>query len=128
MSTSDFNSNIKNDKEQLLEKLDINNTQESKNYNETKLEIINEALSSTYSQKVKREKLGILVFALSVFFGACGLIYTKIIQKVYPDDFRTIQFLFLRSFTVFFFAIFHSRIKNEKIMNLRDIPEKKWFF
>ena len=130
MIKMDKNSNLyeKNDKEKLLEKLDINNSQEVSNYIERQSPNIIEDGSSTISEKYKKEKLGLFVSALSVLFGSCGSIYTKIIQKAYPEDFRTVQFLFLRSFTVYFFALFHSRIRNEKIMNLRDIPEKKWFF
>ena len=131
MSSSNYNSNVKNDKEQLLEKLDINNNiQESGNYNEKHLENINEDLSSTYSQKLKKEKIGLLVAAISVFFGSCGLIYTKIIQKVYPEDFRTIQFLFLRSFTVFFFAIFHFSFSYKKGENneFKGYSRKKMVF
>lgn len=123
------NNNDKNDKQIFLEKLITNNSQKNPNYiNEQQSQnIIQESLSTT-SQKMKNEKFGLLVSAISVLFGSCGQIYTKIIQRTYPEDFRTVQFLFLRCFTVFFFAIFHSYIRQEKIMNLRDIPEKKWFF
>ena len=68
------------------------------------------------------------IAAISVLINSCQQIYTKIIQKTYPEDFRTVQFLFLRSFTLFFLALLHSHIMQEKIMHLRDIPEKKWFF
>ena len=84
--------------------------------------------SLNYLAKINNEKYGMILAVISVFFGACGAIYTKIIQKSYPDDFKTVQFLFLRSFTIFFFAIFHSYIRKEKIMKLIDIPEKIWFF
>ena len=111
-----------NYKQKILENFINNNSKENNN------NIINQEKSSTTSNKIRKEKYGLLITALSVFFNSCGAIYTKIIQKSYPEDFRTIQFLFLRSFTVFFFSIFHSYIRNEKIMHLRDIPEKKWFF
>ena len=123
------NDDKKNDKEKFLEKLVDDNSQKNSNYKkEHQFPNDIQETSSTYSQKLKKEKLGLLVSALSVLFGSCGSIYTKIIQKTYPEDFRTVQFLFLRSFTVFFFALFHSHIRQEKIMHLRDIPEKKWFF
>ena len=118
--------NDKNCKEKFLDNL---KSQEIRNFNEIQNspEIKDDA-SSTISEKLKKEKIGMLVSAISVLFGSCGQIYTKIIQKTFPNDFRTVQFLFLRSFTIFFFAIFHSYIRREKIMHLRDIPEKKWFF
>jgi drug/metabolite transporter (DMT)-like permease len=116
-----YNSNIndKNIKEKFLENQEINN-------NENLIEKF-EIVSNEYS-KIEKEKYGMLIAALSVLINSCQQIYTKIIQKAFPDDFRTVQFLFLRSFTLFFLAIFHSYIMKEKIMNLRDIPSKKWFF
>ena len=116
-----YNSNIndKNIKENFLEKQENNN-------NENLIEKI-EIVTNTYP-KIENEKYGMLIAALSVLIGSCQQIYTKIIQKTFPEDFRTVQFLFLRSFTLFFLAIFHSYIKKEKIMRLRDIPSKKWFF
>ena len=111
--------NDKNDKEKFLDEID-NNKNDA---------LIAQSDSSTnFFVKLQKEKYGMILAAISVFFGACGTIYTKIIQKAYPDDFKTVQFLFLRSFTIFFFAIFHSYIRQEKIMKLKDIPEKKWFF
>ena len=113
------NINDKTDKEKFLEKIDNNNNDA----------LIEPSDSSTnFFEKLEKEKYGMILAAISVFFGACGTIYTKIIQKSYPDEFKTVQFLFLRSFTIFFFAIFHSYIRQEKIMKLKDIPEKKWFF
>jgi drug/metabolite transporter (DMT)-like permease len=116
-----YNSNItdKNIKENFLEKQENNN-------NENLIEKI-EIVTNTYP-KIENEKYGMLIAALSVLIGSCQQIYTKIIQKTFPEDFRTVQFLFLRSFTLFFLAIFHSYIMKEKIMRLRDIPSKKWFF
>ena len=111
--------NEKNDKEKFLEEIDNNKNR--------KLSEVSHS-STNYLAKINNEKYGMTLAAISVFFGACGTIYTKIIQKAYPDDFKTVQFLFLRSFTIFFFAIFHSYIRKEKIMKLIDIPEKIWFF
>ena len=118
--------NDKNCKEEFLNNL---KSQENNNPNEVQNTLdIKDDVSSTLSEKIKKEKFGLFISGISVLFGSCGQIYTKIIQKTFPDDFRTVQFLFLRSFTIFFFALFHSYIRGEKIMHLRDIPEKKWFF
>ena len=122
------NINLNNNKQKLLEILSDNNPQENNNYNKKEIININLDSSSNSSEIIKKEKYGLFISALSVLFNSCGAIYTKIIQKNYPDDFKTVQFLFLRSFTVFFLAIFHSYLRKEKIMNLMDIPEKKWFF
>ena len=126
--SSNSNNNNLNEEIKLLNNHDTNNSLENDDYNKEKQLINNQDSSSKFSQKYKKKKIGLLVLAISVLFGSSGQIYTKIIQKTYPDDFKTIQLLFIRSFTVFFFAIFHSHMRNEKIMNLRDIPEKKWFF
>ena len=90
-----YNSNIndKNIKEKFLENQENNN-------NENLIEKF-EIVSNEYS-KIEKEKYGMLIAALSVLINSCQQIYTKIIQKAFPDDFRTVQFLFLRSFTLFF--------------------------
>ena len=91
------NINDKTDKEKFLEKIDINNNDA----------LIEPSDSSTnFFEKLEKEKYGMILAAISVFFGACGTIYTKIIQKSYPDEFKTVQFLFLRSFTIFFSLFF----------------------
>jgi hypothetical protein len=86
-------SNEKCDKEKFLENIEDNNNKEIINHLKN-LDII-------YS-KVESQKYGMIIAAVSVFFGSCGIIYTKTIQKTYPEDFKTVQFLFLRSFTLFF--------------------------
>ena len=94
--------NDKNCKEKFLDNL---KSQEIRNFNEIQNSPeIKDDVSSTISEKLKKEKIGMLVSAISVLFGSCGQIYTKIIQKTFPNDFRTVQFLFLRSFTIFFFC------------------------
>ena len=116
-----YNSNIndKNIKEKFLENQENNNNENLT----SKFDIT----SSNYS-KLEKEKYGMLIAAISVLINSCQQIYTKIIQKNFPEDFRTVQFLFLRSFTLFFLALIHSYTMKEKIMNLMDIPSKKWFF
>ena len=98
-----LNSNIneKSDKKKFLENIEDNNNKEIINHLKN-IDII-------YS-KVESQKYGMIIAAVSVFFGSWGIIYTKIIQKTYPEDFKTVQFLFLRSFTLFFFALMHSYI------------------
>ena len=116
-----YNSNIngKNIKERFLE-----NQENNKNEN-----IIEKAeITANLHSKLEKENYGMLIAALSVLINSCQQIYTKIIQKTFPEDFRTVQFLFLRSFTLFSLALLHSYVMKEKIMNLRDIPSKKWFF
>ena len=104
--------NDKNCKEKFLDNL---KSQEIRNFNEIqKSPDIKDDASSTMSEKLKKEKIGMLVSGISVLFGSCGQIYTKIIQKTYPDDFRTVQFLFLRSFTIFFLQYFIHILEERK--------------
>ena len=127
------NFNDKTDKEKFLEKQDNTFTEINIDKNE-QIEIEREninnhlRISANFYENSRNENYGLGIAAISTFFGACGSIYTKIIQRTYPQDFRTVQFLLLRSFTIFFFANFHSYIKKEEIMKLKDIPEKMWFF
>ena len=46
----------------------------------------------------KNEIHGIILSCLAYFCVAFGVFYTKLVQKTYPNDFHSIQFLFLRSF------------------------------
>ena len=69
-----------------------------------------------------------IIAAVSVFFGSWGIIYTKIIQKTYPEDFKTVQFLFLRSFTLFFFCINAFIYPKRKNNEFKRYPRKKMVF
>ena len=79
--SSNSNTNDTNDKEKFLEKQNINNFLENGDFNTEQQLTNNQDSSSTLSQKYKKEKLGLLVSAISVLFGSSGQIYTKIIQS-----------------------------------------------
>lgn len=56
--------------------------------------------SETSSQNIKNDYLGMFFACIAVFCRAFGQCFTKLIQKTYPNDFRTVPFLFLRSFMI----------------------------
>ena len=76
----------------------------------------------------KNEIHGIILSCLAYFCVAFGVFYTKLVQKTYPNDFHSIQFLFLRSFCILLLSIITSYITKNKILKLSEIKIKFWFF
>ncbi len=115
---------MKNDKENFLISLDKSN--------EIKNDYIRK--SSTKSSLSigtlkKNEINGIILSSLAYFCVAFGIFYTKLVQKTYPNDFHSIQFLFLRSFCILLLSIITSYITKNNILNFTEIKKIKfWFF
>ncbi len=65
---------------------------------------------------------------MAYFCVAFGVFYTKLVQKTYPNDFHSIQFLFLRSFCILLLSIITSYITKKKILKFSEIKIKLWFF
>ena len=65
---------------------------------------------------------------MGVFFQAFGTFYTKIMQRVYPNDFHTIQFLLIRALMLLCLAFFHSYYTKHKIEKFFELKQKFWFF
>jgi drug/metabolite transporter (DMT)-like permease len=84
--------------------------------------------SSNYSTRVKNEYIGYLFGTIGIFFQAFGTFYIKIMQKIYPNDFHTIQFLLIRALMLLTLAFFHSYKTNHKIEKFLEINQKFWFF
>lgn len=88
----------------------------------------NEQHIKTIPQIPNQENLGMLCSLISNFFIAFGTFWTKIIQINYPNDFKTIQFLFLRSISIIFFSLFHTYITKVPLQNPLQLKLKIWFF
>ena len=131
-----------NMKENFLQKIDnINHTPprneiiiNNNNYTSPRNEIIinndnkEEKNLTIKTQIPNEEKLGMLCSLISNFFMAFGTFWTKVVQYNYPEDFKTIQFLFLRSISIIFFALFHTHITKVPLVNPLYINQKFWFF
>ena len=113
---------MENDKEKFLSSIE---NEENKN-----LYIRKSSISSLMSIGTlkKKEIHGIILSCLAYFCVAFGVFYTKLVQKTYPNDFRSIQFLFLRSFCILLLSIITSYITKKQILKLSEIKIKFWFF
>ena len=117
-----------NNKERFLQKMEqINNNNNNfelmTNNNERQ-----EKNLTTKTQIPNEENLGMICSVISNFFIAFGTFWTKVVQYNYPEDFKTIQFLFLRSISIIFFALFHTYITKVPLINPLTLNLKLWFF
>ena len=86
---------MENPKEEFLQKISSENDDTNNNYSHKD--------SLTFKTQIpNQEKLGMICSIISNFFIAFGTFWTKIVQINYPNDFKTIQFLFLRSISIIF--------------------------
>ena len=108
-----------NPKEEFLQKLQSEKNESIIETNPSK---------NNVPQIPNEENLGMVFSIISNFFIAFGTFWTKIVQINYPYDFKTIQFLFLRSISIIFFALFHTYITKVPIINPLNINLKFWFF
>ena len=119
---------MENSKEEFLQKMDSINEE----LNPKNIIIINKDQSNeelTYKTQIpNQENLGMICSIISNFFIAFGTFWTKIVQIYYPNDFKTIQFLFLRSISIIFFALFHTYITKVPLLNPFTLNLKLWFF
>ena len=118
---------MENPKEKFLQKLDAENNEINSNENIIRKGSDNENLTFK-TQIPNEENLGMIFSVISNFFIAFGTFWTKIVQINYPNDFKTIQFLFLRSISIIFFALFHTYITKVPLVNPLKLNMKFWFF
>ena len=119
-------------KEEFLNKIGQNSVSSNINNNGNNQLLINDNKSeknlTTKTQIPNEENLGMICSLISNFFIAFGTFWTKIVQINYPEDFKTIQFLFLRSISIIFFALFHTYITKVPLVNPLTLKLKLWFF
>ena len=118
---------MENPKEKFLQKIDAENNEINSNQNIIRKGSDNENLTFK-TQIPNEENLGMIFSIISNFFIAFGTFWTKIVQINYPNDFKTIQFLFLRSISIIFFALFHTYITKVQLVNPLKLKMKFWFF
>ena len=112
----DIQNNLNNDEIKRIETKEIllSKELESKKYQE--------------KQNKKYEKLGIILIILCNLFRALNSIQNKYIQKHFPIQFHYVSFLFIRAFTILFFATFSCFYYNERILRWKEIKSKLHFF
>ena len=87
-----------------------------------------ESKSFQEKQNQKYEKLGIILIILCNLFRALNSIQNKYIQKHFPNQFHYVSFLFIRAFTILFFATFSCFYYNERILRWNEVKSKLHFF
>ena len=106
----------------------MNNDNSDKNIKEEFLQNIDRESKLSESHILKNEYYGMALATLATFFQAFGAFYTKVIQRVYPTKFHTVQFLFLRSFTILILSLFHNYYFQTHILRPKEIKLPFWFF
>ena len=132
---TNYNNNNNNEYEhEYILDSDNNNERNSKEIfllNNGNIPLNNSILSnkiSEYSTIIKNEKKGMLLILCANMSWATNSIYTKYVQKLYPDYYRTVPFLFFRAFMILFISFLISYLKNEKILRFSEIKYKFSFF
>ena len=116
-----------NPKEEFLQKIEKAKNETNYQNNDFK----NNSFDNNITLKAQipgEENLGMIFSIISNFFISFGTFWTKIVQINYPNDFKTIQFLFLRSISIIFFALFHTYITKVPLINPLTLKLKFWFF
>ena len=119
---------MENPKEEFLEKIDKEENNINIQNSDSNKDIKENNITKSQTQIPNEENLGMICSIISNFFIAFGTFWTKIVQINYPHDFKTIQFLFLRSISIIFFALFHTYITKVPLLNPLKMNFKFWFF
>ena len=77
--------------------------------------------------RITREKKGMILSFISTFFLSLNCFYAKIILRAYPNDFDSIEFLFMRGLSIVIYGILHTYITKTEIIKPNDLPLKFWF-
>ena len=111
------NSNDLNPKEKFLEK--------QKSYDITAE--INSVSTMNSVIRLTRERWGMLLGLIGTFFLSLNCFYAKVILKSYPEDFDSVEFLFMRGLSIVIYGIIHTFYTKQKILNLNELPLRFWF-
>ena len=95
-------------------------------YNDITAEI-NSISTMNSTIMLSRERWGMLIALISTFFMSLNCFYAKVILKAYPEDFDSIEFLFVRGFAIIIFGLIHTYITKIKIFKLSELPLRFWF-
>ena len=111
------NSNDLNPKEQFLQK--------QKSYDITAE--INSVSTMNSVVRLSRERWGMLLGLVGTYFLSLNCFYAKVILKAYPEDFDSVEFLFMRGLSIVLFGVIHTYYYHQKILSLSELPLRMWF-
>ena len=78
-------------------------------------------------KRLSRERWGMLLGLIATFFLSLNCFYAKVIIKTYPEDFDSIEFLFMRGLSIVIYGIIHTFYTKQKIVSMGELPLKFWF-
>ena len=78
-------------------------------------------------KRLSRERWGMLLGLIGTFFLSLNCFYAKVILKTYPDDFDSIEFLFMRGLSIVIYGIIHTYYTKEKVLSINELPLRFWF-
>ena len=111
------NSNDLNPKEQFLQK--------QKSYDITAE--INSVSTMNSVVRLSRERWGMFLGLVGTYFLSLNCFYAKVILKAYPEDFDSVEFLFMRGLSIVLFGVIHTYYYHQKILSLSELPLRMWF-
>ena len=112
------NLQIPNQKEAFLKK---------QNKNEDITAEIYSVSTMNSTKRLSRERLGMLLALIATFFLSLNCFYAKVILKTYPEDFDSIEFLFMRGLSIIIYGIFQTFYSKQKILKISELPLRFWF-
>ena len=112
------NLQIPNQKEAILKK---------QNKNEDITAEIYSVSTMNSTKRLSRERLGMLLALIATFFLSLNCFYAKVILKTYPEDFDSIEFLFMRGLSIIIYGIFQTFYSKQKILKISELPLRFWF-
>ena len=77
--------------------------------------------------RLSRERFGMFLALIATFFLSLNCFYAKVILKTYPDDFDSIEFLFMRGLSIIFYGLFQTFYSKQKILKINELPLRFWF-
>ena len=111
------NSNDLNPKEKFLQK--------QKSYDITAE--INSVSTMNSVVRLSRERWGMFLGLVGTYFLSLNCFYAKVILKSYPEDFDSVEFLFMRGLSIVLFGVIHTYYYHQKILSLSELPLRMWF-
>ena len=115
---SNYENTTNNPKENFLQK-------QNSNYDIT-AEIYSVSTMNSV-KRLSRERWGMLLGLIGTFFLSLNCFYAKVILKTYPDDFDSIEFLFMRGLSIVIYGIIHTYYTKEKVLSINELPLRFWF-
>ena len=115
---SNYENTTNNPKENFLQK-------QNSNYDIT-AEIYSVSTMNSV-KRLSRERWGMLLGLIGTFFLSLNCFYAKVILKTYPDDFDSIEFLFMRGLSIVIYGIIHTYYTKQKVLSINELPLRFWF-